>query len=478
MTRPTTSSPSPSERWLLIGDPRGPRTRAFADALPPSDSLEVLGYDELPSGLPHYGTGAGLTVRIDSPGRCPEVPDAAWYRRLSERLTAVADRLREARFTSSPHEALLCFDKPRCQQFLADRGVPTPPQLGVIEGYRHLLALMESNKRTRVFVKLAHGSSAAGVVAYRIHGDRHQAFTTVAAVDRLRLDNTRRIRTLTDPTRIASLIDGLARHRAFAEVWVPKRTLRGGPSDVRVLVVDGEPAHAVTRIARSPITNLHLGAVRQPADARTRDAVDDVARRVAACFPASLHVGVDIALTPRLTPYVLEVNAFGDQLEGITHRGQTTYERQIEAWRSRQPLEGIAFDLDGTLFDRAALPADRRLALAQLRGCPDVTQLVDELRERHRLAVVTDGAGSTQRAKLRRLGLRFDSVVVSGELGRRKPDRSLFARAMRELATTPARTLMVGDDYERDIVPARAMGMRTLWVRSPDELGRLRELVR
>jgi len=53
-----------------------------------------------------------------------------------------------------------------------------------------------------------------------------------------------------------------------------------------------------------------------------------------------------------------------------------------------------------------------------------------------------------------------------------KPDAAIFSAALREAQTAPERVVMVGDRLDRDIAPAKAMGMRTVWVlrnEAPDE---------
>ena len=62
----------------------------------------------------------------------------------------------------------------------------------------------------------------------------------------------------------------------------------------------------------------------------------------------------------------------------------------------------------------------------------------------------------------RRHGLRdaFDAVVVSGELGVRKPDPVPFRTALDRLGVEPKRAIHVGDHPPHDEVGAHAAGMR------------------
>lgn len=95
----------------------------------------------------------------------------------------------------------------------------------------------------------------------------------------------------------------------------------------------------MVRTSAHAITNLHLGnargdveAVRAAAGASAWEEVMQTCRRVAACFPGSLHVGVDLMFAPSWRRHaVAEVNAFGDLLPRVLADGLDTYGEQISA---------------------------------------------------------------------------------------------------------------------------------------------------
>jgi putative hydrolase of the HAD superfamily len=103
--------------------------------------------------------------------------------------------------------------------------------------------------------------------------------------------------------------------------------------------------------------------------------------------------------------------------------------------------------------------ARRRLALY-----PFVREVLDVLRGRCPLAVVTDAQSANARGELHKVGLLgyFDPVVVSGDHGYRKPDRRLFQFALDGMNVAAADTLYVGNDMYRDIYGAREAGMQTV----------------
>lgn len=77
---------------------------------------------------------------------------------------------------------------------------------------------------------------------------------------------------------------------------------------------------------------------------------------------------------------------------------------------------------------------------------------------------------------LERQGLleRLDAVVLSSEVGKRKPHPAMFGRALSELGVAADAALFVGDRLHEDVGGARAAGMRTaqaLWFRADDRDG-------
>ena len=96
-----------------------------------------------------------------------------------------------------------------------------------------------------------------------------------------------------------------------------------------------------------------------------------------------------------------------------------------------------------------------------------VTDLVEELsRIRKPWGIVTNGS-TRQRETLRAVGLDAlcPCVVVSGELGHRKPDPEIFHEALRCLGLHAGEeVLFVGDDPVADIGGARTVGLSTAWI--------------
>jgi hypothetical protein len=247
---------------------------------------------------------------------------------------------------SDPDDIAIMFDKPTCHGRLQAADVPVPRTLGAPRSYAELVAAMDTARCWRVFVKLAHGSSASGVVAYQVRGAQQLATTTVELVREgaeHRLYNSRRIRVYRDPAELRILFDALCHEGVHVEQWLPKAGICERTFDLRVVVIDGRARHVVARLSRSPMTNLHLlntrgdvAVIRERMGAAAWEAALKTCERAAATVPASLHVGVDLRIAPDFRRHhVLELNAFGDLLPGLLDRGQDTYTAEIAALLAR-----------------------------------------------------------------------------------------------------------------------------------------------
>jgi putative hydrolase of the HAD superfamily len=93
--------------------------------------------------------------------------------------------------------------------------------------------------------------------------------------------------------------------------------------------------------------------------------------------------------------------------------------------------------------------------------------LLSSIRGTRRLGLVTNFPdGPTARAVFRKLDFDsfFDSIVVSDEVGFRKPHRLVFERALRELGSEPESAVMIGDTFDADVKGAKDIGMRAILI--------------
>ena len=111
----------------------------------------------------------------------------------------------------------------------------------------------------------------------------------------------------------------------------------------------------------------------------------------------------------------------------------------------------------------------RALRDQSIRLFPGAVGALERLREAGvRLAMVTNGTSTAQRAKIERFDLarHFEHILVEGEFGVGKPDARVYRAALAALGSRPEESWFVGDNLEWDVASPQRLGLRGIWVDS------------
>ena len=96
-------------------------------------------------------------------------------------------------------------------------------------------------------------------------------------------------------------------------------------------------------------------------------------------------------------------------------------------------------------------------------SAPDV---LSALHGKYKLGIIANQSlGTQERIDNWGIGKYFDVVMASAEAGCAKPDLKIFTAALNKAGCAPADAVMIGDRLDNDIIPARKLGMKTVWVR-------------
>src|SRR5688572_1967185 len=364
--------------FLILGNPGSERVTSFQSALArlALPAADFVSWEDFLSGRRSLPVHPDTLVRIESPGENAEVERLLLRRGVEEEderfncPRTTAENLREdygrirnprqiylgfravlrqiaasgVRTMNPAPDIAIMMDKPSCHERLVHYGVSRPPVLGYPRSYDELQPIL--TRMPRIFIKLANGSSASGVIAFQTDGNRQLATTSIERED-ARLYNSRRLRRYDDPQEIRRILDLLCREGVLVEAWIPKASWSGRNFDLRVVVIGGRACHVVARMSPSPITNLHLGRDNHRGDlvglkAHLGEARWSAAMRTCeqalATFPHSLYGGVDLLLSvdTRRT-FIAEVNAFGDLVRRTFVDRRDPYEMEVLA-----AMEGVA----------------------------------------------------------------------------------------------------------------------------------------
>ena len=112
--------------------------------------------------------------------------------------------------------------------------------------------------------------------------------------------------------------------------------------------------------------------------------------------------------------------------------------------------------------------------LAALTFLPDGhREALESLGSRYRLALVSNfDHGPTAHEILSKHGLRefFDEIVISDDVGRRKPHPEIFEIALNALCVDRDEAIYIGDSLGDDVVGATNTGLQVVWRAEPDEV--------
>ncbi|HLK16894.1 MAG TPA: HAD family hydrolase [Fimbriimonadaceae bacterium] len=107
-----------------------------------------------------------------------------------------------------------------------------------------------------------------------------------------------------------------------------------------------------------------------------------------------------------------------------------------------------------------------------LKLFPEAREVLDALRARYPLGLITNGPADVQREEIRLLeiGDCFVNVFIEGELGFGKPEPEVFRQAASAVGFGPSELLFVGNSYRHDIKPAIKAGWKTAWIRRDSDV--------
>ena len=144
--------------------------------------------------------------------------------------------------------------------------------------------------------------------------------------------------------------------------------------------------------------------------------------------------------------------------DGITHCRLEPMVRQHVGWQFE--LLGL---VDPVLQSRIVSEFVARVRAVTDRNAGLLARLVARSLT---LGVVSNGCGNVE-TLCDEYGYTpyLSAVVDSRVVGLCKPDPAIFSYAMAALHVRADESLMVGDSFDRDVRPAKALGMRTAWVR-------------
>ena len=152
--------------------------------------------------------------------------------------------------------------------------------------------------------------------------------------------------------------------------------------------------------------------------------------------------------------------------ESSGHTNEPSVVESIWAASETRVIDGLGLTVD---TDRLRRAAEQRFAV-NFELYSETMEVLEEIRAAGtRMAIVSNGVNQERTAKQLDVDEYFDHIIGSVHVGFAKPDAEIFRLALSALGVGPEEAIMVGDNWEADVLGGRAVGMRCLHVVRDDE---------
>lgn len=103
---------------------------------------------------------------------------------------------------------------------------------------------------------------------------------------------------------------------------------------------------------------------------------------------------------------------------------------------------------------------------AARRSVATATPVLEVLSAKYPMVLVSNFYGNIETV-LEDFGVRkyFGAIIESAVMGIRKPNPRIFEHGVKALGLLPQETLVIGDSYSKDILPAESIGCQAIWLK-------------
>ncbi len=146
------------------------------------------------------------------------------------------------------------------------------------------------------------------------------------------------------------------------------------------------------------------------------------------------------------------------------YREEKVTKDQLRHGRLRETFEILKISTTPDLLEA--------MALEYIRVLPENNQLfegtleiLEHLSLKYQMHIITNGFHEVQHHKLEKSGIAkyFNEIITSESVGFQKPHPAIFEYAIKKVNTTPQESIMIGDNWEADIMGAHQCGMHVIF---------------
>jgi 2-haloacid dehalogenase len=191
----------------------------------------------------------------------------------------------------------------------------------------------------------------------------------------------------------------------------------------------------------------------------------------------------EMGILSALRPLVQKHSVALSDAEMLKLYGELEADAEAGAYRSyrdvlRKVVTGLGIQLgfQATAADQECLSA----SVSSWKPFPDTASALRRLHAKFQLAIISNIDDDLFAATAPQLGIEFDHVVTAAQAKAYKPSPTIFRLAQQKLGVSAQEWLHAGQSVYHDVIPAKAMGIATVWVNRPSRragIGAVRQAV-
>ncbi len=146
------------------------------------------------------------------------------------------------------------------------------------------------------------------------------------------------------------------------------------------------------------------------------------------------------------------------------YREEKVSKDQLRYGRLKDTFVKINTSVSDTLIDKLAIDYIEVLPLNNYLF-DGAFEILDYLFPKYQLHIITNGFNEAQYNKIENSGLNkyFDKIITSEDVGVKKPNPLIFTKALEMVKTNSSESIMIGDNWEADIMGAKNMGFDVIF---------------
>jgi len=139
----------------------------------------------------------------------------------------------------------------------------------------------------------------------------------------------------------------------------------------------------------------------------------------------------------------------------------------------RFEIKALLFDWGNTVMKVFPEQTGPMASWSQVDTIEGIREILPLLTDKYQIILVSNAQDSDQelvRQALERVELAhyFHEIFTPYELSERKPAPNFYLNILKRIEVEPENAIMIGDDYEKDIIAAKQVGLWTVWY-NPDQ---------